>query len=401
VLLNLKLEEAQQLLIQNIIPLPEEKVLIMEAAGRVLAEDLIAENDLPTWPSAAHDGYALHADDLEGHKSIFLAHLLTGELPPLKKGETFAVRTGQVVPENTAAVISHEKVQIRDQEIYLDKAVVPGSSIRQAGEDFKSGELYARRGSIITPGLVAAMAAQGRSEVKIYPQPRIGVLSLGSQLVPLKQEPVRGQVRDSNGPLLAALARRDNARIIAVKLLDQEPQAIISCFEEILAQVDIMLTIGGTYTRGENEARLLFEKLGAKVLFWEIPMQPGGHNGAAVWNQKMLISLSGNPAACAVGYELLVNPVIRALQGKPTSHFRVKAQCLDTVSAKGGERRFVRGQLISDGSTWNVKPLPGQKPGMIRSLIGCNALIDLPSGSSAMKAGTIVSVILLDPDNIG
>lgn len=404
VLLDISLEEAQQLLLQNLTPLVAEKVSILDASYRVLAENLVAGENLPAWSSGARDGYVLHANDLDGNRKLSIVGTLPlGQLPQasLNSGETYEVKTGEPVPEGSVALVPHEKVEIGETEIYLGRAVREGEFIRQAGEDFKAGELYAPEGIIISPGLISVLAAQGRNEVYVYSSPRVAVLSLGEQLVSWKETPNPGCLRDSNGPLITALARRDGAQIVAPKVAGNKSWAeLVAYMRDIIEKVDLLITIGGTYARKEAQTKSLFTEMGGEMLFWGVPIQPGGHNGAALWNKKRLISLSGNPAACAVGYELLAAPVIRALQGKEPYTPRVKAQCLDNIGAKGSERRFVRAYLTTDGSTWKVKVLPGQKPGMIRSLVNCNALIDLPAGNPAIAAGTLVSVILLDPSSI-
>ena len=403
VLLDISLEEAQQLLLQNLTPLATENISILDATDRVLAENLIAGVNLPAWSSGARDGFVLHAKDLDGHKKLSIVGTLSPEqlLHPLNSGESVEVRTGEAIPEGSAALVPHEEVEIGETEIYLGKAVRAGEFIRQAGEDYKAGELYAREGSKISPGLISVLAAQGRPEVQVYSSPRVAILSLGDQLVSWKETPGPGCLRDSNGPLLAALARRDGAKIVALNVVGNKGRAeLVAYMREKLEEADLLITIGGTYARKEAHTKSLFTDMGGEMLFWGVPIQPGGHNGAALWNKKKLISLSGNPAACAVGYELLVAPVIRALQGKEPYTPRVKAQCLDNIGAKGSDRRFVRAYLTTDGSTWRVKVLPGQKPGMIRSLVNCNALIDLPARNPAITAGTLVSVILLDPSSI-
>jgi len=403
VLLDISLEEAQKLLLQNLTPPATEKVSILGAGGRILAENLVAGENLPAWSSGARDGYVLHAKDLDGHRKLSIVDTLAVAQVPhaLNSGETVEVRTGEAIPEGSVALIPHEEVEIGETEIYLGKAVRSGEFIRQAGEDFKAGELYAPEGSNLSPGLISVLAAQGRSEVQVYSSPRVAVLSLGEQLVSWKETPNPGCLRDSNGPLITALARRDGAQIVAPKVAGNKSRAeLVAYMRDIIEEVDLLITIGGTYARKEAQTKSLFTEMGGEMLFWGVPIQPGGHNGAARWNKKLLISLSGNPAACAVGYELLVAPVIRTLQGKEPYTPRVKAQCLDNIGAKGSERRFVRSCLAINGNTWKVKVLPGQKPGMIRSLVNCNALIDLPAGSPAIAAGTLVSVILLDPSSI-
>jgi molybdopterin molybdotransferase len=204
-------------------------------------------------------------------------------------------------------------------------------------------------------------------------------------------------VRDSNGPLLAALVSRDGGEVAGVEAAsDEQPAAAISCLKRLLDEVDLVLTIGGTASEAGDRALFLLREIGARPLFWGVRIKPGSHSGAAVWNARPVLSLSGNPAACAVGYELLAAPVVRALQGLRPYPRRLTALCVSAFSREGGPRRFLRGYAVCDLDGWRVAVLSGQKSSMMRSLIGCNALIDLPAGHPPLEPGSQVSIILLD-----
>ena len=371
----------------------------MEALGRVVAEDIMVDHDLPESIQAAVDGFALAGEVSSGQQQFLVkGRLGPGEIPEfsLSPGEAAGVVTGGFIPPGTAAVIPGEQVILGGEYITTRGRIAMGSNLKQPGEDFAAGEMVVRKGHRITPGMVGLMAALGITEVQVFRRPRAAILSLGPQIVPCYEMPVDGQLRDSNGPLLAALVTRDGGQVNAVEVGGNgSSRSVNSVLMDLLPEADLIITNGGTYSSGNGEAVQLFNEIGAEVLFWTMPLKPGGHPGAAVWNSKLLVSLSGNPGGCAVGYELLVAPVLAYLQGLDPNPYRVMAVCNSDYQKTGGPRRFVRGHASCDQEGWNVTVLPGQKPSMLKSLLYCNALIDLPAGHPPLKAGDEVPILLL------
>lgn len=399
----LNLTEAQKILLNALQPLPSETVSIMEALGRVSFHDLTAPWSIPLYQQAAVDGFAVHADNSDSKQTFILRNYLgDGETPggPLGKGQAVAVKTGGPVPEATVAVIPWEQATVEGNQLSFSGEIITGSNIKVPGEDFPKGEIFAGFGTMITPGLISLMAAFGLEKVLVHRRPKAAILSLGKQVVPFTSDLMPGQIRDSNGPLLASYLAIDGGELITLEYSGKKsPGELENSILELLDSVDLVLTTGGTYSGTGDESRLLFEQLGARSLFWDVPIQPGGHNGAALLNSTLMISLSGNPAACMVGYQLFVAPVVRALQGIKADLQRVSAQCVNSYPRKGGPHRFLRGYASCGPEGWKVSVLPGQKPGMQRSLMNCNALIELPAGHLPLEAGMEVSVILLNPSS--
>lgn len=396
---NIGLEEGLQEILNKVNVLSAETVPLMEALGRVVAEDIMVDHDLPESIQAAVDGFALAGEVSSGQQQFLVkGRLGPGEIPEfsLSPGEAAGVVTGGFIPPGTAAVIPGEQVILGGEYITTRGRIAMGSNLKQPGEDFAAGEMVVRKGHRITPGMVGLMAALGITEVQVFRRPRAAILSLGPQIVPCYEMPVDGQLRDSNGPLLAALVTRDGGQVNAVEVGGNgSSRSVNSVLMDLLPEADLIITNGGTYSSGNGEAVQLFNEIGAEVLFWTMPLKPGGHPGAAVWNSKLLVSLSGNPGGCAVGYELLVAPVLAYLQGLDPNPYRVMAVCNSDYQKTGGPRRFVRGHASCDQEGWNVTVLPGQKPSMLKSLLYCNALIDLPAGHPPLKAGDEVPILLL------
>lgn len=416
---RVRMEEAQDAVLSLVVPLNGETVDLAQASGRVLHEDQVAGQSLPPYPQSAVDGYAVHGDDIgrerDGIEHLELTlrqHLKAGEVAgyPLAPGETVRVVTGGPAPDFTAAVVAEERVRLPGgpmpdgnapdghdpgARVLINDAIAPGSNLRMTGEDFRSGEVIARTGTRLTPGLIGVLAAMGQGAVRVYSRPRVAIVSFGRELVPAHETPAPGQTRDCNGPLLAALVARDGGVITGVEILaDDDRRSDISRLEKLAAQSDVLLTIGGTSNETGDQALIILRELGARALFWGIRIKPGSHSGACSYRDRPTISLSGNPAACSVGYELLAAPVLRALQGAQPPLRRLTAVCTSSFSRAGGPHRFLRGYAICGQEGWRVAVLPGQKSSMMRSLIDCNSLIELPAGHPPVEAGSEVSLIL-------
>ncbi len=398
-LVDASLEEVQIELLKHSRRLEAEYVSILEAVGRVCAEDLNADSDLPSNRQSAVDGYAVADENPMGAAKYFITgHLCLGEIPSvsLEPGQAMGVVTGGDLPAGSRAVVPHEKVEIQDNYLRSMEVIKPGNNIKQAGEDYVKGNQLLGRGSVLTPGDISLLAAYGKTRIAVFRKPRVAVLCLSRHVIPWQLAPEPGQIRDSNGPLLSALVLQDGGWPVSIKIASENETSAKTVVAELIEQADILIMTGGTYAEDGNEARLLMEELGAEILYWDVPVQPGSHTGASIWNSRLLFSLSGNPAACAVGYQLFAAPTLLAMQGLTLHRRGLKARCVNGFPKKTGSRRFIRGHASWDEEGWKVTVLPGQKPSMIRSLVNCNALIDMPAGSPPVEAGRDVSILLLN-----
>jgi molybdopterin molybdotransferase len=399
VLVDASLEEVQIELLKHSQRLADESISILEAVGRVSTEDLNADRDLPASHQSAVDGYAVADENPMGAGKYYITgHLGLGDIPSvsLEPGQAMGVSTGGDLPSGSRAVIPHEKAEIQDNYLYSMEVIKPGNNIKQAGEDYIKGNQLLGRGSVLTPGDISLLAAYGKTNIAVSLKPRVAVLCLSRHVIPWQLIPEPGQIRDSNGPLLSALVLQDGGLPVEIKIINKTETSVKTIVTELLEQADILIMTGGTYAEGGNEARLLMKELGAEILYWDVPIQPGSHTGASIWNSHLLFALSGNPAACAVGYQLFAAPAIRAMQGLIPHRRHLKARCVNGFAKKSGSRRFIRGYASWDKEGWKVTVLPGQKPSMIRSLVNCNALIDMPAGSPPAKVGQDVSILLLN-----
>jgi molybdopterin molybdotransferase len=295
VLENVELEKAQELILSRTTPLPGEYLPVPQALGCVISEDIYAEYDLPPYAQAAVDGYAVAAEDGSGRTRYeVVERLRPGESPcsSLGPGQAAGVVTGGPLPPGTAAVIPQEATEPEGKYITYKGMIVPGGNIKMQGEDFQAGERLARRGTGLNPGLASVLAAYGKKEVAVFRRPRVAILSLGPDIVSCGETPRPGQVRDSNGLLLAALVTRDGGRVTGVEVAGAESSREIKLrLEKLLQMSDIVLTTGGTAYGVYDQAVSIVKQSGADLLFWGLGIKPGSHSGAAVRENKLVISL--------------------------------------------------------------------------------------------------------------
>ena len=401
---NLSIEAAQQLILENIYHLPWETVSIMQAAGRILAKQVVADQDLPSSPQSAVDGFAL-GDDRAPINSRFS---LVNSIPPggsipvaLSHGQAAAVYTGAHLPSGTLSVIMHEKVLVNGAMISVLEDIKPGDNIKHAGEDYKRGETLVNSNTLLTAGHIGLLAAFGHHEVSVFKRPQVALLGLSKNIVPCFQTPQPGQTRDSNTPLLAALIKHSGGSAAESKLvLEIGENELMNYLDSLRLSADLIIIIGGTYAENQSDAQMLLKSAGAMIVYWGTDIQPGGHNGFALYKTKPVFTLSGNPAACAVGFNLFVLPALRFMQGITPTLNRVKARCNNGYNKAARSRRLVRARIGCSSQGWEATVLPGQKPSMLKSLVDCNALIDMPAGHPPLESGQEVTVILLEAMNL-
>lgn len=396
---NVSIEAAQNLILENIYHLPWEKVSIMQAAGRIMADKVVADQDLPSTPQSAVDGFAL-GDTINSRFSL-VSPVQPGGLFPvaLSYGQAAAVYTGAYLPPGTLSVIMHEKVLLNGDMISVIEDINPGNNIKNAGEDFKQGETLVNPNTVLTAGHIGLLAAFGHHEVSVYKCPRLALLGLSENVIPCSQTPQPDQTRDSNSPLLTAFIKHAGGSVAEYKLaLEIGENKLMDCLESLRLCTDLIILMGGTYAESQSEAQMLLESAGARIVYWGTDIQPGSHNGFALYQGIPVFALSGNPAACAVGFNLFVLPALRYMQGIPPTLKKVKARCNNNFNKTARSHRLVRARISFSNQGWDVTVLPGQKPSMLKSLIDCNALIEMPAGHPPLESGQEVNVIILEAD---
>jgi len=402
--------EAQGLMFGHLVPrrLQGITVAIDESYKRVLAEDILSPEDVPAFSRSTVDGFAVDSTDTfgatEGLPSyLYVTHEISmGEEPVfrLKKGSAAKIATGGMLPAGADAVLMLEHVQyVNDGLIEVLKPVAPGENVIRAGEDVKKGETILKMGHTLRPQDVAALAAAGITEVRVYERPRVSIISTGDEIVPADSHLRPGQVRDVNSYNLAGLIIESGGQPVKKGIFRDVYEEIRAVVKESLDDSDMVIITGGSSVGMKDMTSKVIDSLGSPgVLFHGVALKPGKPTIGGVVNGTPVFGLPGHPAAVTVCFDLFVKPVLRSLTGVIEKAYlpgkrTVKARMARNISSSQGREEHVRVAIEErDGELWAV-PVLG-KSGLIRTLVLADGTVVIPPEARGIEDGEGVTVEL-------
>jgi molybdopterin molybdotransferase len=416
-------------------PLPPTELSLTDAHGLVLAEDVAASTDLPSFDNSAMDGYAVRLEDVADAGEDYPVTLpVVGEVAAgdtgayaLQPGTAIRIMTGAMVPHGTEAVIPVEWTDGGTARVTVRIRPEPGNAIRLAGGDARAGEVLVGAGTRLRPMHIAVIAAAGRGAVLVRPRPRIVVLSTGNELAEPGAPIVPGRIWDSNSFMLAAAAREAGCLAYRQAIVPDNPDEVLPAIEDQLVRADLMVTTGGVSMGGEHDVvKAALARLGT-ISFRKVAMQPGMPQGFGTIapaaapppentstraerraarrmpSEPNLIvpeepvpifCLPGNPVSAYVSFQIFVRPAIAALQAYDGQGLElIKAEITAPVRSPAGRRSYLRGVL--DRSRGLVEPLTGQGSHQVATLGKANALVIVPEWVVNMAEGETAEVLIL------
>ena len=392
----LTLDEAQARVLEHARPLPSELVPIAEAGGRVTAEDVRANVDLPPFASSAMDGFAVRVSDLPG------ALRIVGESAAGKPydarvdpGGAVAISTGAVVPEDVDAVVPVEAVVKKDNTVEISHTADAGAHIRPRGGDVAAGDVVVPVGARLTPARLAAAAASGVAEVSCRRRPRVAVLATGSELIAPGEALRPGQIYETNTLMLATALVVEGVEVVTEPPAPDDEGSLREALERGLA-ADVLVTSGGVSVGEHDLVRSVERGLGVQEVFWRVSVKPGKPVSFGTRGDTLVFGLPGNPVSTLVGCELFVKPALRSLQGLPRPLPRFEPGRLGVGLRRNEERdEFVRARTRVDRDALVLEPILGQESHMIVRSGAADALVHVPRGNGELAAGSTVQWLRL------
>lgn len=397
------IERARELVLERVVPLPAEHVPLRAAAGRFLAADVAAAEDIPGFDNSAMDGYAVRAADVSGAGAAHPARLrLVGESSAghpagraLGTGEAIGISTGAVVPAGADAVVRVEDTSRDGEDVLVAAAVAPGNNIRRAGEDVRAGAKVLSAGTRVGASELGALASVGHPATSCVRRPRVAVRLTGDELVEPGEPLGPGQIRDSNAYAVPALASAAGAEVDSVELVPDRLDGTVAALDRALG-ADVVVVCGGVSVGEHDHVRPALEQLGVERVFWRVALKPGKPTffGVAVGG-KLVFGLPGNPVSAMVTFLLFVRPALLALQGGEPSVPRLTGVLTSDYAKVGGRAEAIRVRLEPAEVGWLATPTGPQGSHVLTSMLGADGLAILPATTELVRAGERVPVELL------
>ncbi|WP_334078687.1 molybdopterin molybdotransferase MoeA [Microbulbifer sp. M83] len=390
-------ETARERLLEALQPVPGTEDIPLElAAGRVLAEPVIAALDLPPCDNSAMDGYALRLADLESGKPLeligksFAGKPFTGMVNP---GTCVRIMTGAVVPPGADTVVMQEQVEAREESVRVSGRVKAGEHIRRRGEDIREGEVLLAAGTRITVAHIALLAAAGVGSVTLRRQPVIALFSTGDELRQPGEQLTAGDIYDSNRTALKAALAGLGLEILDLGILPDTRSVIAGALERAALDADAIITSGGVSVGEADYTREVLEDMG-EIGFWKVAMKPGKPFAFGRLQGTPFFGLPGNPVSALVTFYQLVLPALSIMQGGSWSAPQtMRARLLQPLNKKPGRTDFQRGFFRNDEQGMLVVEAAGTQGSHILSgLAAANCFIVLDRDSGPVAAGDMVTI---------
>ena len=376
---------------------------LADALGLVLTDDVTSEVTVPAFANAAMDGYAIIARDVQAATVEEPVRLAVdgevaagpGDLPTVRAGRSVRIMTGAPMPPGADTVVPVENTSTLGVDVLVHRAIEEGAHIRSPGEDLQPGQPLLAKGRRLAPADLGVLAAAGVSRVECLAPPRVVVISSGDELVAADKHPEPGQIRDVNGPMLAAMVRAAGAVPFSAGIVRDDRKSLMYALDTSLGHADLIICTGGA-SAGTRD--LLPDVIGAlgEVHTAKVAMKPGMPQIRGVVAGCPVIGLPGNPVSAFVSFEVFARPVIRALQGRrDVQRPVVSATAAETLHSPPGKRSYLRVRLARDGAAWSAHPTGAQGSHVVSSLARADGLAVIDEDVREVAAGEQVRVQLL------
>lgn len=436
----LAVSDAQQLVLGSLTRLGSETVGLEQALGRVLAQDIRANRDLPPFDVSAMDGFALRCADVVNAPAqlTIIEDIKAGDLPTqtVAAGQCARIMTGAPVPPGADAVIRVEDTQeVSANRVQINKSVKPKNDVRPLGENMRDGDVVLTAGTEITPGVIGVLATVKAAQFAVFRRPRVAILSTGNELEGMDEPVDPHKIPNSNSYAVMAQVQMLGIEPTLLGIARDDPAELEQYLRRGL-EYDVLLVSGGTSVGVHDYVRPTIEKLGVQMKFWRVAMKPG-HPLAfgmlpstkvqqvdAVQGARreptqayledrqggeqqatpqcaacgtLVFGLPGNPVSSMVCVEEFVAPALRCMMGNTRLHRRtLSARLANPIKHQPGRTEFVRVQLARDEAGYSASATGTQSSGVLLSMARADGLLIVPAASTGLAAGAQVTVQLLD-----
>ncbi len=384
-----------------------ETVSITQAGTRVLAENIIADIDVPGFARATMDGYAVRASATFGASEFNPAYLTIcgkvdmGDTTALNIGHAQSARiaTGGMLPPGADAVVMMEQTtEIDETTLEVYKAVAPGTNTVAADEDFAKNRKVLAADTPLRPQEIGLLAALGRNEIRVYQKPVIGIISTGDELVAVDQVPPPGRIRDVNTYTLCAMTANAGGLPRTYGIVADQYEHLLAVCRRALAETDMVLISGGSSVGTRDLTMEVIESLPeSQIMLHGIPVRPGKPTILAKSGEKALWGLPGQITSAMVVFDRIVAPFVRHIGGNALclrQSYRISAILTRNLPSVQGRTDYIRTRIAEKDGQYHAEPILGPS-GLIRTMVEADGLIEIDMNTEGLEQGETVSVIPL------
>jgi len=393
-------EQALDIVLSHTPVLPSEEVDLSESVGRVLAEDVRSDVEMPPFDRAAMDGYAVRARDV-AHAPVTLrvvGQVRAGQLPgrEVGDGEAIQIMTGAPVPSGADAVQPVEKTRaLGDGRVEILASVEPAAHIAPRGSECRAGDPVLAKGHTVDPAAVAVLAAVGKARLRVGRRPTVSVLVTGDELVDVWDTPRRGRIRNSNGHAVLAQARWAGADARSLGIVpdqaDRIAEAVRAGFES-----DVLIVSGGVSEGAYDLVEDVLQRFDVGLLFTKVAIKPGAPLVFGRRGDRLVFGLPGNPVSAQVTFDVFVRAALLRMQGaRAVSRPTVEAELLEAVRNKSGRKAHLPAQIRFEGGRFIARPVASMGSADIVAHARANALLVLEADRVRAEAGERAPALLL------
>ncbi|MCR5147683.1 MAG: molybdopterin molybdotransferase MoeA [Eubacterium sp.] len=397
-------DEIIKLLTEKAVTMDTETVDIESAFGRVLAKDLVALENVPSFDRSPYDGYAFRAADTAEASETgkvrleVIENIPAGKIPQkaVTKGTAVRLMTGAPIPEGADAVCKYEDTVFNENEVYINKSFKAGENVIYAGEDMKKGDLIVSSGSMIDAGVTGVMASLGMNTIEVYKKPKIGIISTGDEVTEIDDIPQLGHIRNSNRYTIMAYLNSHLYEVSYFGHVKDDKAKITEMILDCEKKVDVIISTGGVSAGDYDLVPESMEEAGYEILSDGVFIKPGMASVYGIKNGKMMFALSGNPASSLTNLQCICIPALRKISGlKQYDYQLIDMKLAKDFKNKSKNTRLIRGKICFSAGEVFLDFDSSQGNVVISSSVGCNAFGVIPPESGLLPAGTKIKGFLI------
>jgi molybdopterin molybdotransferase len=396
-------DDALRIVLEVVAPLGVERVPLLDALNRVLAEEIRSSRDIPGFDNSAMDGYAVRAADIATASEAHPVRLSVVETVPAGRmpehqvgpGECARTMTGAPIASGADAIVQVERTRGDGSIVEILAPAEASAYVRPRGEDLRAGESVLSPGKMLSPADVGMLASLSRSMVGVYRRPRVAIVATGDELIDIDQQPTGAQVVNSSAYALAGAVREAGGEAAILRVARDTKDQVRERLEEAMA-FDVVLSTGGVSVGQFDFVKGVLDDLGMRTLFHGVAQKPGRPLKFGLVGARPVFGLPGNPVSTLVCFYLYVGPALRRMAGRgEVGLARVSARCAADIKLANSLTEFVRVRLERRDDEYLVAPTGNQGSGILSSLSRADGLLIGPSALTLLRKGDQAIVLRL------